>query len=141
VAPPLAGRRGGHGKSAMVKVEEKEEQNMKFRVVPRSVKALSVAALLLVAWMGAGSSAPVSRQACSGVLTHDVGGYMLKPDAGSKSLWCDAIIGFEERSSFAQRVLKTCMIGSRCHIEGSFKGHGVFYWTQISSIKLLRGDR
>jgi hypothetical protein len=110
---------------------------MKHRMIPLSVKTLSATTLLFLACMGPGSSAPGSRQACSGVLTQDEGGYMLKPDPGSKSLWCDAYIGEDKGSSLAQRVLKVCVIGSRCHIEGSFRGHGVFYWTQISSVSLL----
>jgi hypothetical protein len=98
---------------------------------------LSAAALVLLVSANAGLSAPAQRQACSGVLTQDDSGYLLKPDPGSKSLWCDAYIGDDKNSSLAQRVLKTCMIGRRCRIEGSFRGHGVFYWTNISSVSLL----
>ena len=110
---------------------------MKHQMIRPGVKALLAAALVLLVWTGEGSSATATRQACSGILTHDSGGYLLKPDPGSKSLWCDAYIGEDEKSSLARRVLKTCVIGSRCHIEGSFRGHGVIYWTQITSVSLL----
>jgi hypothetical protein len=57
----------------------------------------------------------------------------------SKSLWCDAVIGEGENAPLARRVLKTCKIGGRCHIAGAFSGHGIFFWTQISSVTYLGG--
>ena len=116
---------------------DKRTKNMKHQMIRPGVKALLAAALVLLVCTGEGSSATGRRQVCNGILTHDNGGYMLKPDPDSKSLWCDAYIGEGDGSSLAQRVLKTCVIGSRCHIEGLFRGHGVFYWTQISSVSLL----
>jgi hypothetical protein len=68
------------------------------------------AVLTLLPGTQVGFSAPDQRQSCSGILTHDEDGYMLKPDAGSKSLWCAAYIGEDEKSPLAQRVLKTCML-------------------------------
>jgi hypothetical protein len=78
-----------------------------------------------------------SRQACTGVLIRDKAGYLLKEDAGSKSLWCDAYIGEGENLPLVRRVLKTCPLGSRCRIAGLFQGHGIFYWRRIWSISLL----
>jgi hypothetical protein len=100
-------------------------------------KTISAAALAL--WLSAatGFSAPDQRQSCSGVLNHD-DGYALIADPDSKSLWCAASIGEDEKSPLVKRVLKTCAIGSHCHIEGSFTGHGLFFWTRISSVALLK---
>jgi hypothetical protein len=111
---------------------------MKHRMGFPSAKTFSAAALALLLSSRAGFSASDQRQACSGVLTHDADGYMLIADPDSKSLWCAASIGEDEKSALVKRVLKTCAIGSHCQIEGSFTGHGLFYWTQISSVSLLR---
>ena len=62
----------------------------------------------------------------------------LKPDAGLKSLWCDADIGATLKSAQAKEVLKVCSVGERCQIEGAFTGHGVFYWVRISRVISLR---
>ena len=84
------------------------------------------------------------RQVCSGVLTKVESGYLLKPDAGS-SLWCDATFGDENNYGDADasvwHVLQVCELGSRCHIEGSVIGHGVFYWKHVSSVSRLEGRR
>jgi hypothetical protein len=97
-----------------------------------------VAALALVLSSHSGSAASGQRQACSGILTQDDDGYLLTPDPGTKSPWCPAYIGDDKNSALAKRVLKTCAVGSHCHIEGLFLGHGIFYWTQISSVSLLK---
>ena len=91
----------------------------------------------LVAPIQSAFAEPSLRQACTGVLIRDKAGYLLKEDAGSKSLWCDAYIGEGENSPLVQRVLKTCALGSRCRIVGSFQGHGIFYWRRIWSVSLL----
>jgi hypothetical protein len=84
----------------------------------------------LFASAGLTASSPRSiHQACSGILTFEDGYYELKPDAGS-GLWCDAYVA--ER--LVGRVLKACAVRSRCHIEGSVRGHGVFYWFHISLV-------
>jgi hypothetical protein len=31
-------------------------------------------------------------------------------------------------------VLRTCAVGSRCHIDGSVHGHGLFEWYRIRSV-------
>jgi hypothetical protein len=110
---------------------------MNHRMIRQSAKA-SAAVLALLLGTQAGFSASAQRQACSGILAHDEGGYLLQPDEGTKSPWCPAYIGDDEKSAQAKRVLKTCALGSHCHIEGSFVGHGVFYWTTISSVSLLK---
>jgi hypothetical protein len=103
-------------------------------------KVLLAAALALALGTQAGFAASGQRQSCSGILEHadDGDGYRLNPDPGTKSPWCPAHIGDGEHSPLAQRVLKTCPVGSHCHIEGLFVGHGDFYWTQISSVSLLK---
>jgi hypothetical protein len=73
-------------------------------------------------------------QSCTCVLKHNDYGYLLQADPNSKSMWCDSYIGETDDSALAKRVLKTCSVGSRCHIEGSFVGHGVFYWTRITKV-------
>jgi len=96
------------------------------------MKTLSAAALMMPLFAGSGLTASPPRsihQACSGVLTLEGGYYELTPDAGS-GLWCDAYVA----EKLVQRVLKACTVGSRCHIEGSVRGHGVFYWIHISSV-------
>jgi hypothetical protein len=103
-----------------------------------SAKTIAAAALTLLLGAQAGFSAPDQRQACSGVLNHDDDGYALIADPDSKSLWCAASIGEDEKSPLVKRVLKTCAIGTHCHIEGSFTGHGLFFWTRISSVALLK---
>jgi hypothetical protein len=102
-----------------------------------SAKTISAAALAWLLSTAAGFSAPDQHQSCSGVLNHD-DGYALIADADSKSLWCAASIGENEKSPLVKRVLKTCAIGTHCHIEGSFTGHGLFFWTRISSVALLK---
>jgi hypothetical protein len=104
---------------------------------PRAKVPLA-AALALVLSAQAGSAASGQRQSCSGILAHDEDGYLLNPDPDTKSPWCPAYIGDNEKSPLARRVLKTCAVGSHCHIEGLFLGHGIFYWTQISSVSLLK---
>jgi hypothetical protein len=101
-------------------------------------KVFLAAALALLLSAQAGSAASGQRQSCSGILSHDEDGYLLIPDPGSKSAWCPAYIGDDDKSALAQRVLKTCPLGSHCHIEGLFLGHGIFYWTRISSVSLLK---
>jgi hypothetical protein len=110
---------------------------MNHRMIRQSAKA-SAAVLALLLSTQAGFSASAQRQSCSGILAHDDGGYLLQPDAGAKSPWCPAYIGDDEKSPHAKRVLKTWALGSHCHIEGAFVGHGIFYWTQISSVSLLK---
>jgi hypothetical protein len=102
----------------------------------RSAQASAVVLALLSTQVGFPASA--QRQACSGILAHDDDGYLLQPDEGTKSPWCPAYIGDDDKSPLAKRVLKTCALGSHCHIEGSFVGHGIFYWTRISSVLLLK---
>jgi hypothetical protein len=98
----------------------------------------SAAMLALLLGTQVGFSASGQRQACSGILAHDDDGYLLQPDAGMKSPWCPAYIGDDDKSALAKRVLKTCALGSHCHIEGTFSGHGIFYWAKISSVSLLK---
>jgi hypothetical protein len=104
----------------------------------KSIKAIPAVMLLLITSTSVATSTPKQRQACDGTLALDESGYLLRPDSDSKSLWCDSYIGSEKNSALAQRVLKACVLGSRCHIEGSFQGHGLFYWTQISSVYRLK---
>jgi hypothetical protein len=110
---------------------------MNYRMTSPSAKAWAAVLALLLSTQ-AGFSASGQRQSCSGILAHDDGGYLLQPDEGTKSPWCPAYIGDDEKSALARRVLKTCALGSHCHIEGLFLGHGIFYWTQISSVSLLK---
>jgi hypothetical protein len=77
------------------------------------------------------ANAADQHQVCNGVLIKDEEGYLLKPDAGS-SLWCDAYIDGDFGDASVSRVLEVCAVGRRCHIEGSFTGHGVFYWRHVS---------
>jgi hypothetical protein len=110
---------------------------MTHRMIRRSAQ-VSAAVLALLLGTQVGFSASVQRQSCSGILAHDDDGYLLQPDAGTKSPWCPAYIGDDDKSALAKRVLKTCALGGHCHIEGSFAGHGIFYWTKISSVSLLK---
>jgi hypothetical protein len=103
-----------------------------------SAKTIAAVALASLLSAQAGFSAPDQRQSCSGVLNHDDDGYALIVDPNPKSLWCAASIGEDEKSPLVKRVLKTCALGSHCHIEGSFTGHGLFFWTRISSVALLK---
>jgi hypothetical protein len=98
----------------------------------------AVATLALALSPHPGSAASGQPQSCSGILTQDDDGYLLNPDPNTKSPWCPAYIGDDKNSALAKRVLKTCALGSHCHIEGRFLGHGIFYWTQITSVSLLK---
>jgi hypothetical protein len=83
------------------------------------IRVISICALMMLPFVGSGLTASLPRaihQACSGVLTLEDGYYELTPDAGS-GLWCDANVAEE--------------------LEGSIRGHGIFYWTRISSITRL----
>jgi hypothetical protein len=111
---------------------------MKHRTIRAGAGAILVAALALMLSAHSSSAASGQRQSCSGILTQDDDGYLLNPDPNTKSPWCPAYIGDDKNSALAKRVLKTCALGSHCHIEGLFLGHGIFYWTQISSVSLLK---
>jgi hypothetical protein len=118
----------------------KQERNVMNLTIPTRIKIISGIMLLLIASTAVATSSPEQRQTCQGVLALDETGYLLRPDPGSKSLWCDAYIGFEKDAALARRVLQACTLGSRCHIEGSFQGHGVFYWTRISSVYQIKSQ-
>ena len=92
--------------------------------------------VLLVFVAMAPVAAQTIRQNCRGVLARDEGGYHLKPDSGS-ALWCNSYIAVE----LLQKVLKVCMVDSHCRIKGSVRGHGVFYWVRISSVRALPTTR
>jgi hypothetical protein len=93
------------------------------------VKAVSAAVLAATISVAPGHAASM-HQACTGILTQESGEfYALKPDLG-QGFWCDADIDLK----LAQRVLRTCPVGSRCHIVGSFEGHGTFIWTTLDSV-------
>jgi hypothetical protein len=113
---------------------------MRGQMISPGAKILLAAALALALSTQAGFSAAGLRQSCSGIVAHDDDGdgYHLNPDPDTKSPWCPAHIGDDEKSPLVRRVLKTCPPGSHCHIEGLFRGHGDFYWTQISSVTLLK---
>jgi hypothetical protein len=103
---------------------------MKHRIA--LLKNLLATVLLVLGFVGAAQSASGQRQVCNGVLARDENGLFLERDPESKSLWCDAYL--EKNSSLESRVLKTCSVGDRCHIDGKFEGQGVFYWNQIRSV-------
>jgi hypothetical protein len=94
-------------------------------------KIFLAGALILPLFTGPGSAAAprAIHQNCNGVLTQQDGFYSLTPDPGSGE-WCDAYVS----DKYVHRVLKVCAAGSRCHISGSVRGHGNFYWTSISSV-------
>jgi hypothetical protein len=83
-----------------------------------------------------------SQFTCSGVLTVQDGELQLNPDPGSKT-WCDASFNGEQyqvaKSDIAKRVKAVCAEGDRCQVKGTIEGHGVFYWTKITSVKKLEG--
>jgi hypothetical protein len=74
---------------------------------------------------------------CTGVLTAQ-SELQLKPNPGS-SLWCDALFTGKEygvtKLDAEKRVRATCAEGDRCQVKGTVEGHGVFYWTKITSVK------
>jgi hypothetical protein len=82
-----------------------------------------------------------SQFTCSGVLIVQDGELQLHPDPGSKT-WCDASFNGEQyqvaKSDMAKRVKAVCAEGDRCQAKGTIEGHGVFYWTKITSVKKLR---
>src|SRR5262245_36106799 len=92
--------------------------------------------ILLVCIAAAPASAQTLRQNCRGVLARDEDGYHLKPDSSS-ALWCDSYIP----GNLLQKVLKICTVDSRCLIKGSVRGHGLFYWVRISSVRQSSGSQ
>jgi hypothetical protein len=91
---------------------------------------------------------PDKIQTCQGVLTKDKdedGGLLfLEPDSISakRSLWCSSYIAndstLEPRKKLLDLVLTKCQLGDYCYIKGSYRGHGTFYWTNITSVKKLQ---
>jgi len=71
----------------------------------------------------------LEHQSCSGSIIRGDEGYQLEPDAGSEP-WCNSAIP----QALLQKVLRTCAVGSRCHIDGSVHGHGLFEWYRIRSV-------
>jgi hypothetical protein len=71
-----------------------------------------------------------SKFTCSGVLTQEQGTYRLASDQGMLT-WCDADID----DKYKGRVLDACKLGDRCEIKGTIKGHGAFWWVDITSVK------
>jgi hypothetical protein len=133
----IAGRSTATRASSAVAIERSTSLLPKGLTETFQLKTFAAAALAVLLGAQAGFSAD-QRQACSGILAHDDDGYMLIADPDSQSLWCAASFGEDEKSPLVMRVWKTCAIGSHCHIEGSFTGHGLFYWTRISSMSLLK---
>jgi hypothetical protein len=95
----------------------------------------------------------VGWQSCTGTLSkdedgelslkeQDAEGIILKPESlikgvGQKSLWCWAKISdfyYHDDPYLAPQVLRVCTLGQRCHIEGSFMGHGEFFWNKITKV-------
>lgn len=81
-------------------------------------------------------------QSCEGTIGVDKDGGQLQLTDIKKnpSPWCDAYIGMDKNDEIAKRVLAQCPLGSRCVIEGTFAGRGVFYWTKIMSANLKREE-
>ena len=86
-------------------------------------------ALLVVLNTNAFAGGDLAHQSCSGPIIHGDDGYQLDPEPGSEP-WCSSIIPQE----LLQKVLRTCVVGSRCHIEGEIRGHGEFEWYRIRSV-------
>ncbi len=89
---------------------------------------------LALAWgTSAGAQAKdkwdLNRLSCTGVLSLDDGAYQLQAEPGAAP-WCDASI----EGALIQRVLKSCTVGQRCHIEGAVVGHGAFSRLRIRTV-------
>lgn len=98
---------------------------------------VALAAMFFVTY--ASLSEAAKFQSCVGILVEeDASSLLLKPDGNNKSLWCDAYIGEDKDSAIARKVLAVCRVGTKCAIKGHFEGHGVFYWTSITSV--VRGS-
>ena len=77
----------------------------------------------------ANAASELDHMSCTGSLVQGDDGYHLDPEAGSAP-WCPATIPKE----FLKRILKTCAVGGRCHIEGAVSGHGMFEWSSVRSV-------
>jgi len=100
--------------------------------MPHELSTYFLSVLLVFTTTATPASAQTIRQDCRGVLTRDEDSYHLKPDPGS-ALWCDSYVA----GDLLHKVLKVCTVNGRCHIKGSVRGHGVFYWVRISSVRGL----
>ena len=106
-------------------------------------KSVSLCGIVLFCLLGnlldpgqAHGRAARDRQSCEGTIALDSDGMLLLADIKKNpSLWCDAYIGDDKNSAIAHQVLAKCPVGSRCIIDGLFAGHGVFYWTKVTSVK------
>src|SRR5258707_1812015 len=117
VMPEIDAACAADGRCRHCQSSRKGEQNVKHQMLRPIATAFSATALALLRGTQAGSSASGDRQSCSGVLSHDQDGYLLSPDADTKSPWRSAYIADDEKSALAKRVLKTGPVGSHCHIE------------------------
>ena len=96
-----------------------------------SIRNTLLCTLLLVLNSGAFAVAEgdLEHQSCSGSIIRGNEGYQLDPDSGSEP-WCSSAIP----QALLQQVLRACAVGTRCHIEGSVRGHGLFEWYRIRSV-------
>jgi hypothetical protein len=56
--------------------------------------------------------------------------YKLQPTDNMK-VWCDAYLA----SDLAAKVLKVCRMEKGCEIKGKIRGHGIFGWYKIESVR------
>lgn len=103
----------------------------------KSFGAILLLSAAMIFATGTSVSAADAVQTCSGTLVKDEDGLLLEPDGKASSAWCSAYIGEDGNSPEALRVLKTCKIGGRCLIAGSYAGHGIFYWSRIDRIEAV----
>src|SRR5262249_53601800 len=102
----------------------------------------TITSIALLTILTAAPQAADMYQSCDGVLARDAyGGYSLDSNTasgrmkdGSQSLWCDADLDNESGNRALDRVLKVCTLGDRCHIEGTFRGHGTFVWVRVTKV-------
>jgi hypothetical protein len=105
------------------------------RTARKTVAVLAVVgAFALTPSVAAGSMS----QSCTGVMVKGEDGTHLALDASGAQFpgvsWCDSpFVGALEA-----RALASCPLGSTCRVKGFFEGHGVFYWTKITSIKRVK---
>jgi hypothetical protein len=118
-----------------------------------------VVALALLLSISCAAAQGVFRSDCTGTLVEKDEGLQLQPEVceqyhlvlrrrlvGCKAAaWCDASFEIDKRGKWEtpilERVKAACNVGDRCRVRGLVQGRGVFYWTEIASVKKLSDKR
>jgi hypothetical protein len=93
------------------------------------MKTLIVAVLAFSYATAAHAQVDIEGPNCDGVVVRSPPGYVaLDPLAGEL---CSPKWVTPANSRFAKRILRTCPVGTHCHVEGSYSNHGIEAITRV----------